>query len=105
MKLNASTVISPAVVTLTSVPNPASTVVPTPVNQSLSAQPVTLNATNSFEKFTNTGKSTISRAFDVSGLFGKKSKPKSIDKMQIGAPTQFVHVGHVGLNNNNFDVI
>jgi hypothetical protein len=74
-----------------------------PVNQSLSAQPITLNV-NSAEKYVNIGKSTIGRAFDMSNFFGKKTKTKNVDKAQISGPTQFVHVGHVGLTNNNFEV-
>ena len=80
---------------------------PTPVNNSLSALPVTLNGiTNSFEKFTISAHSTLSRTFDASLFgFGKKNKKRtSVDKANISTPTDFKHVGHVGIGKNNFDV-
>ena len=51
---------------------------------------------NTFEKLTS---SALSRAF------GKTNKKKaSIDKTQITGPTNFHHVGHVGIGENNFNV-
>ena len=97
VKLNAAPIVTSQTLTPT----------PTPINNSLSSQPITLNVLNSitssaqsklnsFEKFTS---STFSRAF------GKATKKKaSIDKTQISQPTDFHHVGHVGIGENNFKV-
>ena len=93
--------------TATSVTAPTLTSIPVPVNNSPSSLPITLNSLNAklptsaqytmntFEKFTS---SALSR-------FGKTNKKKaSIDKTQITGPTNFHHVGHVGIGENNFNV-
>jgi len=114
IKLNKATTMT--VPTLTSTPvmaTPTLTTTPTPVNNSLSSQPITLNAPNSFissaqSKFNSfetkfnifsTAQSTLSRAL------GKTNKKKpSIDKITISNPTDYRHLGHVGIGDNDFKV-
>ena len=69
----------------------------------LSAQPITLNLIESHHMNNNSNGHYNNTHETNKG--GSAKKNKKIDKSQISGPTGFRVVQHVGLTNNNFEVI
>lgn len=69
------------------------------------SQPINNNHTNGFNPQINQKTSTPSFSGNsLTNKFSTLKKNKKFDKTQIGAPTNFRIVQHVGLTNNDYEV-
>ena len=66
------------------------------------AQQVNANQNKSKE---NSSLNQIAKQLNTNNIYNaQKAGKKSVDIKSIGAPTNFVHVDHIGLNGDVFDV-
>jgi hypothetical protein len=72
-------------------------------NSSVNHMSLSAQSLNNSANYTNS-KSATPNSSSLSSRFSTLKKNKKFDKTQIGAPTNFRIVQHVGLTNNDYEV-